>query len=71
MLTTIKTIDIDQLGSITGGVRPGPNGEGCTGPFPRPFPRPNPTPGPLGGGNGGLGGLGGLGGIGGNNGGAE
>lgn len=42
----MKTIDTDTLSKITGGVRPGPNGEGCTGPRPpitmRPFPRPRP-----------------------------
>ena len=37
----MKTIDTDALSKITGGVRPGPNGEGCTGPHgPRPRPRP-------------------------------
>ncbi len=45
----MKTIEIDQLARVTGGVRPGPNGEGCTGPFcgttiPRPRPRPRPLP---------------------------
>ena len=40
-------IDTKQLDSINGGVRQGPNGEGCTGPFcPRP-PITRPTgPGP-------------------------
>ncbi|HWU91120.1 MAG TPA: hypothetical protein VN253_27830 [Kofleriaceae bacterium] len=39
-------IDSKQLSNINGGVRPGPNGEGCTGPFPRPNPRPtDQTPG--------------------------
>ena len=61
-MLTIETIDIEKLGNVSGGVRPGPNGEGCTGPFPRPF--PNPNPGPLGDGTGGIGGPGGLGRIG-------
>ena len=38
-----KTLDPKTLDKATGGVRPGPNGEGCTGPFPRPGqPRPRP-----------------------------
>ena len=44
---TDNVIDMDTLVTVTGGVKPGPNGEGCTGPFPRP--RPNPTFPPLGG----------------------
>ena len=40
----MKTIDPKLLASATGGVRQGPNGEGCTGPFPRPLPRPRPSP---------------------------
>lgn len=39
-----NVIDLDTLVTVTGGVKPGPNGEGCTGPFPRPFPRPQPSP---------------------------
>ena len=38
----MKKIDEKQLVTVTGGVRPGPNGEGCTqqgGPL-RPRPRP-------------------------------
>jgi hypothetical protein len=31
--TVIQTLGIHE---ILGGVQPGPNGEGCTGPFPRP-----------------------------------
>ena len=54
VMKTLEQIDTDELITATGGVRPGPNGEGCTGPFrPRPtptFPRPNQDP--LGGMNG-------------------
>lgn len=46
--TTIASIDSNLLAGVSGGVRPGPNGTGCTqgpgggcGPF---FPRPRPTP---------------------------
>jgi len=43
---TDNIISLDQLSRVTGGVMPGPNGEGCTGPFPRP-PRPiDPLPRP-------------------------
>jgi hypothetical protein len=37
----VTRIDPKQLEDISGGVRQGPNGEGCTGPF---SPRPQPTP---------------------------
>lgn len=41
-------IDSTQLVTVTGGVRPGPNGEGCCGPcFPRPPLAPRPRPNPL------------------------
>ncbi len=36
-------VDIAQLDKVTGGVRPGPNGEGCTGPFCGTKPKPRPT----------------------------
>lgn len=37
----MKTIDLDKLSNVCGGVRPGPNGEGCTqGPFGPKRPRP-------------------------------
>ena len=41
----MKTIDIAALEKVTGGVRPGENGQGCTGPFcgTKPRPRPRPT----------------------------
>ncbi len=42
-----KTLDTQQLVTATGGVRQGPNGEGCTGPFPRPGSNPRPRPNPL------------------------
>ena len=48
---TVVSLDIHTLVTVAGGVRPGPNGEGCTGPgcgtgFPRPRPRPTfPLPG--------------------------
>jgi hypothetical protein len=49
VMKTLEQIDTDQLITATGGVRPGPNGEGCTGPFrPRPTP-PRPNQDPLGG----------------------
>jgi hypothetical protein len=41
---TDNVIDLDTLVTVTGGVKPGPNGEGCTGPFPRPRPSPFPRP---------------------------
>ena len=47
---TDNVIDLDTLATVSGGVRPGPNGEGCTGPFPRPRPNPGPFPRPLPGG---------------------
>ena len=45
----MKTLDTNTLSKITGGVRPGPNGEGCTGPFcgTKPRPRPPNLPRPL------------------------
>jgi len=47
-MTMIEDIDSKQLESVSGGVRPGPNGEGCTGPcFPRPRPPIGPRPNPL------------------------
>jgi hypothetical protein len=39
----LTKIDPKQLQSVSGGVRPGPNGEGCTGPFPRPTGPTSPT----------------------------
>jgi hypothetical protein len=53
--TTIASIDNNLLVTVSGGVRPGPNGEGCTGPGcggpfgPRPRPRPTfpPPSGPV------------------------
>ena len=49
--TTIASIDNNLLASVAGVVKPGPNGEGCTGPgcggpFPRPRPQPFPFPRP-------------------------
>jgi len=39
---TDNVIDLDRLSHVTGGVKMGPNGEGCTGPFGPCFPRPRP-----------------------------
>lgn len=38
----MKTIDIAALEKVTGGVRPGENGQGCTGGTKRPRPMPRP-----------------------------
>ena len=43
---TDNVIDLDTLSKVSGGVKPGPNGEGCTPPFPRPRPQPFPRPRP-------------------------
>jgi len=43
----MKTMKSEELVTVTGGVRMGPNGETCTDPrptFPKPRPFPNPRP---------------------------
>jgi hypothetical protein len=40
----MKTIDLRALENVCGGVKPQPDGSGCTQCGPRPWPRPRPRP---------------------------